>query len=112
MELKNILNEYRDLTLEMITSIENEEYNNADVLIEKRKQIIDCLQNLNYNQQQFKAASDELKLLLLEQKLAKLIGDKRIKLKAELNKISNSKKAQKSYNKKFATNSVYFNKEI
>jgi hypothetical protein len=112
MELKDLLKHYRDLTFEILRSLENEEYDNADNYIEKRQKVICNIDKLSYSNKEFKKICNDLKLLLLEQKLAKLMNEERCKLKSKMNKISNVRNVNKCYNKKHYNNSVFFNKEI
>lgn len=112
MELKSKLMKYRDITLQIISSLEKKEYDNIDKLIEKRQEVINDIEKSNYTNKEFKQICNVFKLPLLEQKLGKLMNEKRSHLKRQIDKISVSRNMNKSYNKKNAVDSIYFNRKM
>ncbi|MCY6353967.1 flagellar protein FliT [Clostridium sp. ZS2-4] len=112
MNLKDKLKEYRDITVKIITSVENEDYDNLDELLSDRQEIINLINQLKYSKKDFLYWCKELDILVLNQKLVKLMNKKKADLRNNINKLTNSQNANKSYNKQYAADSVFFNKKI
>lgn len=99
-ELKNKLIKFREITLNIITSLENEDYDSPEALLEERENIIREISKLNYHRDDFRKVSQELNLILVEKKLHKLITEKRLKLKLQLKESSEMKTANQNYTTK------------
>jgi hypothetical protein len=112
LQLSVQLIKYRDITLELISSVENENYDFLDDLLNHRETVILDINTLKYTEEEFKAACQELKILFLQDNLNKLINYKKDKVRHELDSLSSNKSAQKSYNKNFSVDSIFFNKKI
>jgi hypothetical protein len=110
--LKDIMYKFKELTLMLINSVENEEYDNLDFLINERQKLIDKMELLDYTKEEFKDTCIELQILPLQQKLTTLINNSKSKIRSELDNMATSKTANRNYNKGFRVDAVFFNKQI
>ncbi|NFP58710.1 flagellar protein FliT [Clostridium botulinum] len=106
-ELRNKLIKFREITLNIIDSLEKEDYDTPEKLLGQRDNIIKEINNLNYKKEEFKKIDEELELLLIEKKLQNLMVEKKAKIKQKLKKTSENKEANKNYStKKFSTKNI------
>jgi len=112
MDLKDNLKQYKDITLELISNVEKDNFEILDMLLSNRQNVIDEIEKLNYTKEEFLNLCKELNILVLQQKLTKLMNMKKANLRNDIDALTNSQNANKSYNKKFAVDSVFFNKKI
>lgn len=111
-KLREELVKFKNTTLRLFEVIEEENYDMLNPLLAERQGYIDRVMNLEYTQEEIAAVFSELELLKLEDKLQELMKSKLGEAKAEINKLSKSKTANKSYHSKFNVDSLYFNKKI
>lgn len=110
--LKVNLELYKELTLELIDSVEKDMLDDLDMLIQKRQNVINAVEQLTYDGESFNEISIELNLMVLQKKLTELMNEKKNEIKSKIEKLGENKIANKSYNKRFAVDSIYFNKKI
>lgn len=111
-ELNTYLKQYMELTVKLINEVEGYNFENLDLLLQNREEVIERIKAIRYTEEEFKIACKAYNLVLLEKKLNDLIHKSKIELKNEIDKFSESKSANKGYNKKFSVDSLYFNKKI
>lgn len=112
MNLEEKLIEYKNLTLQLIANVENEDYDSLDKLLTSRQNVMDEIDSIEYSKEKFLALCKKLDILVLNQKLIKITKEKEANVRKNINGLRTSKTANKSYNKKFAVDSVFFNKKI
>lgn len=112
MSLKIKLKEYRDITVELISNVEKDNFHLLDELLSHRQNIIDEIDRISYSKDEFLNLCKELDILVLQQKLVKLMNEKKANLRNDIDTLANSQNANKSYNKRFTADSVFFNKKI
>ncbi|HCL4548650.1 flagellar protein FliT [Clostridium botulinum] len=106
-ELRNKLIKFREITLDIIDSLEKEDYDSPERLLAERENIIKEINNLNWKKEEFKKINEELELLLIEKKLQSLMIEKKGVIKLKLRKTSENKEANKNYStKQFNTQSI------
>lgn len=110
--LKCQLEDFKEVTLKLIEKVENDEFEKLDELLEKRQEIIVRIDKLQYSQEEFRNIAESIDILPLQKKLLDLMNIKKIKLRNEMDKISEIKNANKSYQSKSSLDSVYFSKKI
>jgi hypothetical protein len=111
-ELRQNLTDFKILTISLIDSLKKEDYDSLEVMFNGRQAIIDKIDKLQYCKESFKTISSELQLMPLQHKLALIINKSRVEVRQELDKLSASKTASKSYNTKYNVDSLFFNKKI
>lgn len=112
MELKQKLEGYRDITLELIRTLEKEKFDLLEQLIDKRQTFLAEIDTLDYNKEEFRELCDYFSLLKLQEKLDILIKQKQREIKDDLNNIIYEKSANKAYNRNFYDSNRFLNKKI
>ncbi|MDW8799697.1 flagellar protein FliT [Clostridium sp. A1-XYC3] len=112
MNLREKLIQYKNITIQLITSAENEDYDSLDKLLANRQNIMDEIDNITYSKEEFLRLCRELDILVLNQKLIKVTKEKKATILKNIDELKTSKSANKSYNKRFSVDSVFFNKKI
>lgn len=95
MTLYNCLEEYKNLTLELIEKIKLEE--NADESLKKRAYILKKIENFTFDKEEYKDIIDSLNILNLENEAQKLIETKRGKIKNQINTLKKNRVARNQY---------------
>lgn len=112
LDLKQALTQYKNCTLDLIASLEREDFNSLDGLLNKRQLVIDTVDNISYTKEEFTAISEELQILVLQKKLTDLMNEKKKKVRRELDNVIEGKKANKNYNRTIYSDSTFFSKQI
>jgi len=108
MNLKESLYEYRNLTLELIEKIKNDD--ELESLFSQRKDIIDNIRNLEFAEDEFKSIYESMGILGLEEKLKNEIQSEQNKIKEKIKYIKITRNARNKYeNSQFKPN--FFNKK-
>ncbi len=110
--LTQALLQYRNCTLDLILSMEKEDYDSLEDILNNRQAIIDNINNIPHTVEEFAKTADNLEILILQKKLDDLTKKKRGKVRTELDKLSETKNANKTYNNRFYGNSILLNKKI
>lgn len=110
--LKDKLVEYRDVTMVLINVLEKGELNILEENLKKRQEIIEDINKLDYTCEQFKGISEEINLVLLEEKLNILMNNKKQEIRVKINDVKKSRNAHKAYNKSFINSSFFLKKQI
>lgn len=111
MELKIELINFRDITAEAIENLKNEKYEELNILLNRREDIIERLKSSNLNVEQFRMICDEINLMNLECELNELLKSKRNEVKTKIESLSKNIQASNSYNK-MADSPLIFSKKI
>lgn len=111
-QLTEELTKYKDTTIELIKAVESEDYDLLESIIAKRSEIINNIEKLNYTHEEFRANCTKLKILFFQNNLNKLMNEKKLKIKSQLDSMNENKNLRNSYNKKFSVDSIFFNKKI
>lgn len=96
-ELKDKLIRFREVTLNVIDSLEKEDYDSPEALLNHRENIIKEIKTLKYNKEEFKKINEELKLMIIEKKLNDLMASKKEALKLRLKESTEMKNANQNY---------------
>ena len=111
-ELTHNLIQFKQITLELIRTLQQDEINKLDDLLDSRQIIIKNIEKLQYTIEEFTDICIEFDVLNIEQQLAELMKAKKDDTRQELNKIQLTKNANNNYNKSFYNNVETFNKKI
>lgn len=109
MNLSECLEEYKDLTLSLINQVEKD--GELTDLIKKREDLLQAINNLNFDKDEIKSIGNSLKLLELEEELQVLIKKEKVKVKREIEKLKVTRQANTNYNN-IEYKSRVFNKSI
>lgn len=111
-ELKQMLVQFKQITVELINVLKQDEIYKLDGLINSRQMVIEDMEKIQYTTESFTKICNELNILNLQQELSKLMIEKKDSTKSELDKIQVTKNANNNYNKSFYANSGTFDKQI
>ena len=111
-ELTQQLVGFKQVTIELIGALQQDEINKLDNLLDRRQMIIENMGKLRYTTEQFANICDELDMLKVQHELVELMQKKKKNAKQELNKIQITRNANNNYNKSFYNNVEMFNKKI
>jgi len=95
-DLRNFLSEYKNLTLKAIESINDPEILNQ--VLAQRQLVIDEINKLDYEKNEFIAIAGEFDLLASDKELKNKVQDERNETKKALNNVRKLRQARKSYN--------------
>lgn len=110
--IKKHLEKFKDITLQLICRVKEDDFDSVDVLMEERQKIIDNIDSVEFSQDKFVNIAKELNIIEYDKELEKIIIEKKAKIKEEMGKIITNRNANTSYNKKFYSNSTIFSKKI
>lgn len=110
MELRSILNQYREISLKLIKSIENDD-NDGELLINKREELLVLLKENDFSKEELKKIADELELVQIEKKVMNSITVAREKVKREMLELKRKREANRTYSAGFR-NVSFINKKI
>ncbi|MBC2398419.1 flagellar protein FliT [Clostridium tetanomorphum] len=110
--IKKHLEKFKDITLQLIDKVKEDDFDSVDMLMEERQKIIDDIDSVEFSQDEFVNIAKELSVIECDKELEKVIIEKKAKIKEEMGKIITNRNANTSYNKKFYSNSTIFSKKI
>jgi len=110
--LEAALENYKNTTINLIGSLENDSYDSLEGLITERQKLINIMSSMSYSQEDFKKLCDKLDIVSLQHKLDNLMQDKRSGLRKEMDSLSVAKNANRNYTRGFNVDSMFFNKKI
>ncbi|CCJ33791.1 flagellar protein FliT [Caloramator australicus] len=110
MDAFDILAQYKNISLEILKALSDDEFDNLDTLLDKRQALIDILNNKNKNQ--IKKIIEDLNLLELETKIQNLLNEKLQSLRNQLKNFNEKKSAAKAYTNKENLDSIFLNKKF
>ncbi|MBP1865261.1 hypothetical protein BD780_002409 [Clostridium tetanomorphum] len=110
--IKKHLENFKDITLQLIDKVKEDDFDSVDMLMEERQKIIDNMDSVEFSQDEFVNIAKELNIIEYDKELEKVIIEKKAKIKEEMGKIITNRNANTSYNKKFYSNSTIFSKKI
>jgi hypothetical protein len=111
-KLKQMLVQFKQVTIELIKVLKQDEIYKLDGLLNSRQIVIEDMEKLSYTAEEFTKVCNELDILILQKELSELMQEKKENTKEELNKIQLTKNANNNYNKSFYANSGTFDKQI
>jgi hypothetical protein len=111
-ELTQKLLQFKEVTIELIKTLKQDEINKLDALLDSRQTLIENMEKLQYTNEEFANICNELDILNIQHELLELMKEKKEDTKQELNKIQTTKNANSNYNKSFYASSGIFDKQI
>ncbi|CDF58028.1 flagellar protein FliT [Thermobrachium celere] len=99
INLYNLLNIYKELSIDIINAINNEDVDLLDELLDKRQLIINEIENIE-DKSQIKNIISELNILKIDEKINNAIIELKQKIKENIKKV----KEQRSVNNRYKIN--------
>jgi hypothetical protein len=109
-KLQSYLEDFKKYTIEMILNLKNDDIDNFEVALEKRGQILEEINHLNFNHAEFKKSCEELDIIDMENEINKIIKDKRDKLKEKILELKKSQNANKAYHLNMDKSNIFSKK--
>lgn len=109
MNLQEYLEEYKDITLNLMD--ENLNNNEVNSFVIRRGEILKMLIEFNFDKDEVRRIGDSLNLLKLEDELQNSMKKEMVRIKKELAKLKKMKQANMQYNN-FENRARVFNKSI
>lgn len=109
MNLREYLEEYKTLTLELIDRVKKDD--ELEHLIKKREDILELIKGSNFNEVEIKDIGNSLDLLGLEEELQNELINEKVKIKKEIENLKKAKQANMNYNR-FENKARIFNENI
>ncbi|WP_096635435.1 hypothetical protein [Clostridium cochlearium] len=110
MDLRTYLEKFRDVTIDVIDAFKKEDYELGNDLLDKRREVIGEIEQIEYTIEEFRALDEEFKLLDLNKELEETIEKERIKIRKQLDDINLRRSANNGYNTQ--NKSVIFSRKI
>lgn len=111
-KLKELVEQFRNISIEFASSIEHDNDESFDTYIGKRADIISEIQKLDYSADDIKKLFEEYGIMKVEEKLSLLCAEKRKEYLDIINNLAYAGNANKNYYKKSYISSVYYDKKI
>ncbi|SEF99726.1 hypothetical protein SAMN05660865_01496 [Caloramator fervidus] len=111
MEVLKVLNEYKNISNEVLNALESENYDVLEDFLNKREELI-CILNSFEDEKLLKDLIEDLDLISLENKIQKAFNEKYLKLKNELKSFNAKKSISKTYFKTQNLDSFFLNKKF
>jgi hypothetical protein len=113
-DIRLLVSEYREKTVNMLKAIEQEEYDKLNLLLEERQKILDIFKENPeyYDRNQIAQGFMEKDILVLDEKVNDLAKKNFLIVKEKLQSINSEMIIKKKYNQGFSGNSLFFNKKV
>lgn len=109
MDLREYLEEYRNLTLDLMGQIQKD--GEVSSLIKKREDTLKSINSLNFDKGEIKRIGNLLNLLELEEELQNIIKKEKVKVRKQIEILKKAKQANTNYNS-IEDKARVFNKSI
>lgn len=96
MNLREYLEEYRALTLDLMDEIQKDA--EISFLLEERENIINAINSLDFNKEEIKTIGNSLNLAKLETELQLLYKKEKVKVKKQIENIKRARQINTNYN--------------
>ena len=110
MELRSVLEQYIDVSLKLVDSLNNND-DSGELMIEKREEFITILKSIDFSKEDFKIIADELDLVNVEKKVMESVMKARENVKDEIIDLKKKREANRTYGNNFS-NISFINKKI
>lgn len=111
-DLRENFNKFKTCSLNILESINKEDYDELEKKIEERQMILDSIMKLDFSQEEIKKVVEELEINKISEEINFILNEKKVDLKDKMDKVALTKRVNSNYNKSFYNNSNFFNKKI
>ncbi|EPY2277528.1 hypothetical protein ACXAT3_002271 [Clostridium sporogenes] len=111
MDLDNFIKEYKTISLQIKESLDNDNLDSLDILLEQREKIINNVDITNFDKEELKEAYEKYEVFELDKLILEEMKLQKNELKKKILEIQKSKKITKGYNG-LNTKAVFLTKEI
>lgn len=111
-ELEINLDKFKITTTNIINALYTEKYDDLKLLFDARQMIIDEINELKYDKNEFIFISDKLKIRELNKELNRVFILKKDHLKNEMIKLNERKNVNNNYRNRYGSKAFFFSKEV
>lgn len=111
-KLKEKLIKFNDITKKIIECLQNEEIHKINDYLIQRQNLINDINNIDYEKEDFRDLCNELNCIQFDCELKNYAVKKRYELKNKLTKIKVNDSANKTYNKNLLKHKNFFSTKI
>lgn len=108
--LQNYLEYFKKYTIEMISNLNNDEIGEFETALEKRSQLIEMINGLNCDGNEFKRICKDLEIVSLNNELSKILGDKREEIKGKILQLKKTQNANSAYQSILSQSNIFSKK--
>lgn len=97
LDLRKAVEDLKNVTCKLIDKLQQDDYDALENLIDKRQELLNTLENMDYTKEQYCDAVEEFQIINFQQNLSKIMVEKKHKLKEKVDNISKKKVLTKGY---------------
>ncbi|AGY77260.1 MULTISPECIES: hypothetical protein [Clostridium] len=110
VDLKKAMENLRDVTCELIDKLQKDDYDALEGIIDKRQKLLNDLEKMHCTIEQYGSPVKQFEIIAFQNKLSKMMFEKKKDLREKIDDISKRKASTKGYYKHIGTN--IFSKKI
>jgi len=110
--INDLLNKFSKITEKIIEELKNEEYDQVNLSLDNREEIIYKIKRIDYDRDEFNKISLSLNLIEKEKNLGRALKNRLSEKRDCLNKMSEAKYVSSEYKKAYSVESIFINKKI
>jgi hypothetical protein len=111
-ELRLYLEQFKQCSLSIISMVEKENYDELDIRISERQEIIDSIGKLSFTKEEINSIAEELEIIALSERISSVINEKKILLRDKLQQNAAMQNANRNYNNNIYNNYHMLSKKI
>ncbi|WP_097025893.1 hypothetical protein [Clostridium peptidivorans] len=111
MDLDNFIKEYQTISLQIKESLDNDNLDSLDMLVEQREKVIKNIDIANFDIEELKEVYEKCGIFKLDKLILEEIKLQKNQLRKKIFEVENGKKVAKGYNN-LNTKAVFLTKEI
>lgn len=111
MDLDNFIKEYKTISLQIKDSLDNDNLDSLEMLLDQREKIINNADITNFNTEKLKEAYEKYEIFKLDKLILEEMKLQKNQLRKKIFEVENGKKVAKGYNSLNAK-AVFLTKEI
>lgn len=109
-KLKSYLEDFKKCTIEAIEDLEKDDLDDFEVALNNRQQIIEKINDLNFNQNEFKEIYKQLDIMTLDNELIKRTKEEKDKLQQKMLRLKKSHSANAVYHSNMNKGNIFSKK--
>lgn len=97
LDLKKAMKDLKNVTCKLIDKLQQDDYDVLENLMDDRQELLNTLEKLDCTKEQYFTMAQEFEIIQLQNKLSKIMAEKKQKLKQKIDNISKKKVLTKGY---------------
>lgn len=109
-KLKSYLEDFKKCTIEAIEDLEKDDLGNFEIDLNNRQQIIEKINDINFNKNEFREICKQLDIITLDNELNKRTKEEKDKLKQKMLTLKKSQSANTIYHSNMNKGNIFSKK--